>query len=96
MKALNNGKQMRSYWDIPTTPKREKQHGKHPTQKPKELLYRCILASTNEGDIILDPFSGSGTTGVVAIENNRCFIGIDIEETYINLAKKRIEEYLNE
>lgn len=96
MKEMNNGKQMRSYWEIPTTPKREKQHGKHPTQKPKQLLYRCILASTNEGDLILDPFSGSGTTGVVAIENNRRFIGIDTEEEYINLARKRIEEYLNE
>lgn len=94
MKELNEGKQMRSYWQIPTTPKREKSFGKHPTQKPKELLYRCIMASTNEGDLVLDPFSGSGTTGVVAIENNRRFIGIEIEQAYITIAKNRIEDYL--
>lgn len=90
MKELNGGKQMRTLWDIPTTPKREKTFGIHPTQKPKQLLYRCIVASTNEGDLILDPFSGSGTTGVVSIENNRKFIGIDISNEYIELTAKRI------
>ncbi len=94
MKELNGGKQMRSVWDIPTTPKREKLFGKHPTQKPKALLYRCIMSSTNEGDIILDPFVGSGTTALVAIENKRQFIGIDISEEYIELTKKRIESGL--
>jgi len=96
MKELNGGKQMRSVWEIPTTPKREKKHGKHPTQKPKKLLYRCVLSSTNEGDLILDPFCGSGTTGVVAIENNRRFIGIDIDNEYLQLTNKRIEEIKNE
>ncbi|SHH74527.1 DNA-methyltransferase [Clostridium grantii] len=90
MKELNGGKQMRSFWSIPTTPKREKTFGKHPTQKPKELLYRCILSSTNEENLILDPFCGSGTTGLVAIENNRKFIGIDIDECYLELTKQRI------
>lgn len=90
MKELNDGKQMRSVWKIPTTPKSEKLYGKHPTQKPKKLLYRCIESSTNEGDIILDPFCGSGTTGVVAVENDRRFIGIDINEEYLQLAKERI------
>lgn len=98
MKAMNEGKQMRSVWNIPTTPKREKTFGSHPTQKPKELLYRCIMSSTNENDLIFDPFCGSGTTGLVAIENGRKFIGIDIDENYLELAKKRIincslEEY---
>lgn len=91
MKEMNGGKQMRSVWEIPTTPKREKEFGKHPTQKPKELLRRCILSSTNEGDIILDPFCGSGTTGLVAIENNRKFIGMEVEETYLELTMKRLQ-----
>lgn len=90
MKDLNCGKQMRSVWEIPTTPKREKDLGYHPTQKPKELLYRCVMSSTNEGDIILDPFCGSGTTGVIASENKRRFIGIEVLEEYAELAKKRL------
>lgn len=94
MKEMNNGKQMRSVWEIPTTPKREKKLGWHPTQKPKELLYRCILSSTNEGDIILDPFCGSGTTGIVAVENNRKFIGIEINKEYLELSRKRIMEVI--
>lgn len=91
MKELNAGKQMRTLWEIPTTPKREKTFGTHPTQKPKELLKRCVLSSTNIGDIILDPFCGSGTTGVVALENGRYFIGIDILDEYIELTRSRIE-----
>ncbi|WP_138207658.1 DNA-methyltransferase [Haloimpatiens lingqiaonensis] len=91
MKELNGGKQMRSVWQIPTTPKREKVYGYHPTQKPKELLYRCIMASTNKGQLVLDPFCGSGTTGVVAVENERNFIGMDNLEEYVELTNKRIE-----
>lgn len=96
MKELNDGKQMRSFWQIPTTPKREKKHGKHPTQKPEELLYRCIMSSTNEGDLILDPFCGSGTTGAVALKNKRRFIGIDIMKEFIELSEKRFEATLEE
>ena len=96
MKKLNDNKQMRSFWAIPTTPKREKLFGKHPTQKPEELLYRCILSSTNENELILDPFCGSGTTGVVACKNNRRFIGIDNKLEYLELAKRRIENSLQE
>lgn len=92
MKSLNNGKQMRSVWEIPTTPKREKLFGKHPTQKPEKLLYNCIMASTNENSIVLDPFCGSGTTGVVAVKNNRRFIGIEKDKSYITLSKERIED----
>lgn len=92
MKELNEGKQMRSVWDIPTTPKREKTFGNHPTQKPKELLLRCILSSTVEGDTILDPFCGSGTTGLVATENKRKFIGIDTEKAFLDITINRIRQ----
>ena len=73
------------------TPKSEKWAGKHPTQKPEYLLERIILASTEEGDTILDPFVGSGTTGVVAKRLGRNFIGIDAEEEYLEIAKSRLE-----
>lgn len=82
-------RQMRSVWEIKTTPKSEKIYGKHPTQKPKELLKRIILASTKEGDLILDPFTGSSTTGIVAVEYGRRFIGIDKEKEYLDLSIKR-------
>lgn len=90
MRQMNDGKQMRSVWKIPTTPKREKAFGYHPTQKPESLLYRCIMSSTNEDNIVLDPFCGSGTTGVVAVENKRKFIGIDTSEEYLYITEKRI------
>lgn len=86
------GKQMRSVWSIPTTPKREKKHGSHPTQKPLELLLRLIAICTKEGDIVLDPFCGSGTTGVAAASLGRSFIGVDLEKVHLNLARIRIEE----
>lgn len=89
-KEMNNGKQMRSVWEISTTPKSEKIFGKHPTQKPIKLLERIIRISTNEGNIILDPFCGSSTTGVVANRFNRKYIGIDSSEEYLNLSLKRI------
>lgn len=71
--------------------KAEKWAGKHPTQKPEYLLERIILASTREGDYILDPFVGSGTTGVVAKRLGRRFIGIDAEQDYLEIAKRRLE-----
>lgn len=79
----NPGKQMRSVWAIVTPGKSEKRHGKHPTQKPEALLNRIIRASTNLGDVVLDPFCGSATTGVVAQQLGRPFIGIDASEDYI-------------
>lgn len=83
-------KQMRSVWSIPTPPAEEKIFGKHPTQKPLSLLKRIVLASTNEGSIILDPFNGGGTTGIASkIVGNRKYIGIDIEKDYIDLTIKR-------
>ena len=91
-KISPSGKQMRSVWNIPLTPLKEKKQGKHPTQKPLELLRRIIFSSSNKGDIILDPFTGSGTTGVIARKFERQFIGIEIEKDYYDLALKRIFE----
>ena len=88
----NPGKQMRSVWGIDedstvweiTTPKKsEKTFGKHPTQKPEALLDRIVLASTKPGDVVLDPFCGSGTTGVSALRFGRTFIGIDMDRNYL-------------
>lgn len=95
MKQLNKGKQMKNVWRMNAPGKDEKIHGKHPTQKPTELLNRILLASTKENDLVLDPFCGSGTTGVSALELKRRFIGIDTEEEYLKLAKKRIIDILN-
>lgn len=89
-------KQMRSVWHIPLTKKSEKHFGRHPTQKPEALLERVILASTNIGDLVLDPFCGSGTTGVCAIRHGRRFIGIDMDKNYIeNITRPRIEAEIN-
>lgn len=88
-------KQMRSVWAINTTKPFEKKFGKHPTQKPLELLRRIILASTNKGDLILDPFTGSSTTGIAALELERDFIGIDLEKEYLDLSIKRFEHFFN-
>ena len=84
--------QMRSVWAINATPPEEKKFGRHPTQKPLALLERIINASTNKGDLILDPFMGSGTTGVAAIRNGRRFIGIDNCAEYVDIAKHRLED----
>jgi site-specific DNA-methyltransferase (adenine-specific) len=87
----NPGKQMRSVWSIGTPKNEEKKFGKHPTQKPLELMKRIVLASSNKEDIVLDPFAGSATTGVAAISLGRQFIGIDKEEKYLKeIAIKRI------
>jgi len=90
-KLKSEGKQMRDVWSIPTTPMREKGHGKHPTQKPLELLERLVLACTKEGDLVLDPFCGSGTTGVASVMHNRKFVGIEKESAYTKLAISRIK-----
>ncbi|MBS3092348.1 site-specific DNA-methyltransferase [Candidatus Pacearchaeota archaeon] len=86
------GKQTRNVWSIPLTPKNEKWAGDHPTQKPFELLKRVILSSTNEGDIVLDPFVGSGTTSVVAKYYGRNSIGIEINKKYQEVIKKRLQK----
>jgi site-specific DNA-methyltransferase (adenine-specific) len=87
-----SGKQMRSVWAINTPPPIEKKFGKHPTQKPIQLLKRVVLASSNYGDVILDPFTGSSTTGLAAHLFGRKFIGIDLEKKYLDLSIKRFEE----
>ena len=92
MKELNNDKQMKDVWTGSLTKQSEKWAGKHPTQKPEYLLERIILASTQENDYILDPFVGSGTTGVVAKRLGRRFIGIDAERDYLKIAKTRLEK----
>jgi site-specific DNA-methyltransferase (adenine-specific) len=85
-------KQMRSVWAIDTPKTIEKRFGKHPTQKPVDLLKRIVLASTNKGDLILDPFTGSSTTGLAAYLYGRKFIGIDTEKKYLDLSIQRFEE----
>jgi site-specific DNA-methyltransferase (adenine-specific) len=89
-KLYSKGKQMRSVWSIPSTPKREKLEGNHPTQKPLEVLRRLVAMCTNEGDTVLDPFCGSGTTGVACVLLGRNFIGIDLDESYLELSEKRM------
>lgn len=85
------GKQTRNVWSIPLTPRSEKWAGEHPTQKPEELLRRVILSCTNEGDTVLDPFLGSGTTSVVAKKYNRHSIGIEFNKEYLPIIKKRLD-----
>lgn len=89
MKRLNNDKQMTDVWHLPAVARWEKSCGKHPTQKPLELLARLIIASTHPGDWILDPFNGSGTTGIAANLLKRKFLGIDICKEYLELSKSR-------
>jgi len=96
MKSLNDDLQMRSDWLIPlcTGSERQKAPGggkAHPTQKPEALLYRVILSSSQPGDVILDPFFGTGTTGAVARQLNRHFIGIEIDANYAQVAQARIK-----
>lgn len=88
-------KQMRSVWAIGTPKKYEKEFGKHPTQKPFELLKRIVLASTKKGDLILDPFTGSSTTGLAAYKYGRKYVGIDNKKEYLNLSIKRFEDLVN-
>lgn len=90
MKKLNGGKQMKDVWTGPLTPRSEKTFGKHPTQKPVYLLERILLASTREGDVVLDPFCGSSTTGVACKHFKRNYIGIDNNLQYIQLSIERL------
>jgi site-specific DNA-methyltransferase (adenine-specific) len=105
MKAVNGGKQMRDLWEIserpepggeqviwsvPTPGPREKVHGRHPTQKPLGLLERVVAASAAPGDLVLDPFSGSGTTGVAAVQAGCRFLGMERDPAYVDLAARRL------
>lgn len=91
MREINKGKQMKTVWSFTAPNGEEKEFGKHPTQKPVALLERSILASTNEGDLIFDPFSGSSTTGVAAINTHRKFVGTELESEFINLSIARLK-----
>lgn len=92
MKQLNGGRQMTDVWKIPAVGVWEKHAGKHPTQKPLRLLYRIILASTDEGDTVLDPFAGSSTTGIAANLLGRNFIGLEQEKEYVEMSLQRRKE----
>ncbi len=91
MKELNEGKQMKDVWESSLTKPSEKKCGKHPTQKPIAILEKIVLASTDEGDLVLDPFNGSGTTGIVANRLNRKYIGIEKEKEFLDLTIRRKE-----
>jgi site-specific DNA-methyltransferase (adenine-specific) len=103
MKAANGGKQMRDLWQLPdaagdehvvwslpTPGPREKLHGRHPTQKPLALLERVLAASAAEGDLVLDPFCGSGTTGVAALRARCRFLGVERDPAYVDLSARRL------
>jgi site-specific DNA-methyltransferase (adenine-specific) len=105
MKARNGGKQMRDLWQIaerpepggeqvvwsvPTPAPREKIHGRHPTQKPLALLERVIAASASPGDLVVDPFSGSATTGVAAVQAGCRFLGMELNPEYVELGSRRL------
>jgi site-specific DNA-methyltransferase (adenine-specific) len=88
--SLDPTSQISSVWRIPAVPKREKLHGSHPTQKPLRLSRRALVASTREGDLVFDPFCGSGTSGVGAKELGRFFVGAELEEEFCELTQRRI------
>jgi site-specific DNA-methyltransferase (adenine-specific) len=104
MKAENGGKQMRDLWAIPepdgeqvvwslpTPPKSEKRAGRHPTQKPRALLDRIVRAGSSPGEVVLDPFNGSGTTGLAALGAGRRYVGIDVDAAYLDLTMRRIRD----
>lgn len=89
MRRVAGGKQMKSVWTMDAPAREEKVFGKHPTQKPLGLLERIIAASSDENDLVLDPFSGSGTTGIAAARLRRMYVGLEIEAEYLEKTKKR-------
>lgn len=92
MRSDAGGKQMKTVWRFAPPRNGEKTFGKHPTQKPVALIDRCIAASTNEGDLVLDPFMGAGTTGIAALSSKRRFVGIEIDPQYAKLASERVTQ----
>lgn len=95
MKELNKGKQMKDVWSLPAIATWEKTFGKHPTQKPLRLLSHIILASTKKNAWILDPFSGSATTGIATALSNRKYLGIEQEQSFLELSQSRYEQILD-
>lgn len=92
MREQNEGKQMKSVWQFLPPGREEKKFGKHPTQKPVALIKRIIEASTDVGDLVFDPFAGSSTTGVAALQLNRKFCGVELELDFIELSIKRLSQ----
>src|SRR5947209_12707720 len=92
MKRENRDRQMQSLWQIKPPGAREKRYGKHPTQKPEALLDRILRASSDPHSLVLDPFCGSGTTGVACARTGRRFVGFDTEESYLAVAVRRIND----
>jgi len=95
MKELNDNKQMTDVWQLPAIGRWEKSCGKHPTQKPLSILARIIQASTKQNAWILDPFSGSATTGIAACLLGRKYLGLEIEENFLMIGRQRREEIEN-
>jgi site-specific DNA-methyltransferase (adenine-specific) len=92
MKAENGGKQMKSVWRFSTPTSEEKRYGKHPTQKPLALIARCLRATSSPGELVLDLFAGSGSTGVAALQLGRRFLGVERERDYATVAAKRLND----
>jgi site-specific DNA-methyltransferase (adenine-specific) len=90
MKAENGGKQMKTVWRFPAAGRDEKRFGKHPTQKPVALIDRCLRASTNPGDLVVDPFAGTAATGVAALSLGRTFLGVEQVEEYTDVGALRL------
>ena len=86
----NNGVMLHDFVETGVTPASERRYGKHPTQKPEALMNHFITVLSNKGDLVLDPFMGSGTTGVVAKRDGRRFVGIELNNDYFQIAEKRI------
>ena len=92
MREMNDNKQMKDVWESSLTKPSEKKCGKHPTQKPIALMEHFVKLLTNKGDTVLDPFMGSGSSGVASLELGRKFVGIEMSKEYFNLAQKRMAE----
>jgi site-specific DNA-methyltransferase (adenine-specific) len=92
MKALNGGKQMRNFWEIPVTPQRERVHGKHPSQKPLRVMERIVLAGTNRGDRVVDCFAGSGSTLLACDRLDRRWVGVERDGEYAAIAHRRLDD----
>lgn len=93
LKAECDGRQMRDVWVFSPPPPSERRHGKHPTQKPEALLDRCLKVSAREGDLVLDPFCGSATTGVAALRRGCRFVGVEADGSYLEIARKRLRDF---